>query len=87
MHALRLDIRQESFQTMCTQGHEYKINDLDVRPSANIIRLPSPVAIKEETYGIGNRLVTTRTDLLTSTRQFQKKDFDFVAALSSAAEI
>ena len=32
-------------------------------------------------------LQNTRTDLVTSTRQFQEKGFDFVAALSSAAEI
>ena len=32
-------------------------------------------------------LPRTRTDLVTSTRQFQEKGFDFVAALFSAAEI
>ena len=32
-------------------------------------------------------LPSTRTDLVTSTRQFQEKGFDFVTALSSAAEI
>ena len=32
-------------------------------------------------------LPSTRTDLVTSTRQFQEKGFDFVAALSSAAKI
>ena len=32
-------------------------------------------------------LQSTRTDLVTSTRQFQEKGFDFVAALSSAAQI
>ena len=32
-------------------------------------------------------LPSTRTDLLTSTRQFKEKGFDFVAALSSAAQI
>ena len=32
-------------------------------------------------------LPSTRTDLVTSTRQFQEKGFDFVAALSSAAQI
>ena len=32
-------------------------------------------------------LPSIRTDLVTSTRQFQEKGFDFVAALSSAAEI
>ena len=33
MHALRLDIRQESFQTMCTLGHEHKNSGLDIRSS------------------------------------------------------
>ena len=30
---------------------------------------------------------STRTDLVTSTRQFQEKGFDFITALSSAAQI
>ena len=57
MHALSQDIRQESFQIMCTQGHHYQNNGFDVRSSVIINRLPTPVANKEETYGIGNQLV------------------------------
>ena len=60
MHALRLDIRQESYQTMCTQGHEYQNNSHDFRPSVIINRLPTPLANREETYGIDNQLVVYR---------------------------
>ena len=60
MYALRLDMRQESSMTMCTQGFEYQNNGLDARSSVIISRLPIPVTIKEETYGIGNRLVIFR---------------------------
>ena len=74
MHVLRLDIRLKSFQTMCTQGHEYKNNGLDVGSSVIITRLHSPVAIKEEAYGIGSdwsyiALPCTRNDLVASTRR------------------
>ena len=60
MNALILDIRQESFQTICSQCHEYQNNGLDVRSSVIINRLPTPLANKEDTYGIGNRLVVYR---------------------------
>ena len=44
VHALRLNNRLESLQTMCTQGHEYKINGFGVRSSVIINRLPTPMA-------------------------------------------
>ena len=45
---------------MCMQDHEYQNNGLDVRSSVIINRLLTSVANKEETYGIGNRLVVYR---------------------------
>ena len=89
MHALRLDIWQESLQTICAQGHEYKNNGLDIRSSV-IINLRWPSSKKRMASKIDwsyIALPSTRTDLVTSTRQFQEKGFDFVTALSSAAQI
>ena len=60
MYALRPDIRHKSFQTMCLHGDEYPNNVLEVRSSVIINRLLTPVANKEETYGVGNRLVVYR---------------------------
>ena len=60
MYVLRLDIRQESLQTMCLQGHEYQNNGLHFRSSVIINRLPTMVVNKEEAHGVGNRLAVCR---------------------------
>ena len=60
MDALRLNNRQESYQTMCTHGHEYQNNGLDVRSSVIINRLPTPVVKNNKMFGIGNQLVACR---------------------------
>ena len=78
MHALRLDIRQESFQTMCTQGHENKItvltSDHRLLLDDYLLRWPSSkkcmASVIDRSY---IALPSTRTDLEMSTRQFQKK--------------
>ena len=76
---------------MCTQGHEYRNSGLDVKSSTIINRLPTPMANKEENMAssidrssIG--LPSMRNDLMTSTRQFQEKGFNFIAALSTDAD-
>ena len=77
---------------MCTQDHEYQDNSHDVRSSVIISQLPTQMGKMEkksmasvvDLSFIG--LPSARTDLVTSSRQFQEKGLNFSTALSIAAE-
>ena len=90
MHALRLDIRQESQcvrkvmnikTTVLTSDHRLLLVDCLLRWPSSKKRMASEI---NWSY---IALPSTRTDFVTSTRQFQEKGFHFVTALSSASEI
>ena len=77
MHALRLDIRKESSHTKCAQGHEYENNGLDVdhRLLPIYYRLRWTTRKKRMAPACDwsyIALSSARTDLVTSTRQFQE---------------
>ena len=74
MHTLRLDIRQESFQTMCTQSHENKnyglASDHRLLLVDYLLRWPSSKKrMASEIDWSYFALPSSRTNIVTSTRQ------------------